>query len=178
MFVKETILSIQSSTMKISQLKLFPFLALGMLITFLSACNNDRIENIPTPETREIWTGTPITFEKLAGTDAAEASNQDRITDEVWITRSIDGGEIYNAKSESESDKGSSPQGTQWALGTIADIDNLSFRSFRDAVDKPQDVVGKDLVLFLTQEEIFISVKFTAWTQGKGGGFAYERSTE
>lgn len=164
--------------MKFSQLKLFPFLAFGIIITLSSACNSDSVEDLPAPETREIWTGTPITFEKLAGTDDAEAANQDRITDEVWITRSEDGGEIYNAKSENESDKGSSPKGTQWALGTIADIDNLSFESFRDAVDKPQDVVGKDLVLFLTQEEIFISVKFTAWTQGKSGGFAYERSTK
>ncbi|MFK7981478.1 MAG: hypothetical protein AB8G86_15950 [Saprospiraceae bacterium] len=164
--------------MKIIQSKLFPFLVLGGILTFFSACNSDNIEDLPAPETREIWTGTPITFEKLAGTDDAEASNQDRITDEVWITRSKDGSEIYNAKSENEPDKGSSPKGTQWALGTIADIDNLSFKSFRDAVGKPKNVVGKDLVLFLTQEEIFISVKFTAWTQGKGGGFAYERSTK
>jgi len=164
--------------MSIRHLKLFTFLVLGITILFFSACNNDSLADLPPVDTREIWTGPLLTFEKVAGTDAAEAANQDRITDEVWITRSIDGGEIFNARSENESDKGSSPQGTQWALGTISDIDNLSFKSFRDAVDSPRDVVGKDLVLFLTQEEIFISVKFTAWTQGKGGGFAYERSTE
>jgi len=161
-----------------NHLKFFPFLIIGIIITLLSACNSDRVEDLPTPDTREIWTGTTITFEKVAGTDAAEAANQDRITDDVWITRSTDGGEIYNAKTENESDKGSSPKGTQWAVGTISDIDNLSFKSFREAVDKPKSVVGKDLVLFLTQEEIFISVKFTAWTEGKGGGFAYERSTK
>ena len=164
--------------MKRSHLGLLPFLLIVTFISFFSACNNDSIADLPAPDAREIWTGTPITFEKLAGTAASEAANQDRITDEVWITRSIDGGEIYNAKSENEPDKGNSPQGTQWAIGTIADIDNLSFKSFRDAVDKPKNVVGKDLVLFLTQEEIFISIKFTAWTEGKGGGFAYERSTK
>jgi len=164
--------------MSISHLKLFTFLVLGITITLFSACNNDSLADLPPSDTRIIWTGPNITFEKVAGTDDAEAANQDRITDDVWITRSKDGGEIYNIKSENEADKGSSPKGTQWALGTITDIDNLSFKSFREAVDKPKEVVGKDLVLFLTQEEIFISVKFTAWTEGKGGGFAYERSTK
>lgn len=159
-------------------LKFFPLLILGTIILFLSACNSDSVEDLPPIDARETWTGATITFEKVAGTTATEVANQDRITDEVWITRSKDGGEIYNAKSENESDKGNSPKGTQWALGTIDNIDNLSFKSFRDAVDKPKNVVGKDLVLFLTQEEIFISVKFTAWTEGKGGGFAYERSTK
>ncbi len=161
-----------------TNLKSFPLLIMGIIVLFFSACNSDRIEDLPTPDAREIWTGATTTFEKIAGTSAQDADNQDRITDEVWITRANDGGEIYNAKSENGSDKGSSPKGTQWAIGTINNLDNLSFKSFRDAVDKPKDVVGKDLVLFLTQEEIFISVKFTQWTEGKGGGFAYERSTK
>lgn len=164
--------------MKIITLNFLPVCLIGIGLILINACNSDRIVDIPTPETREIWTGATITFEKVAGTSAQEVTNQDRITDEIWITRANDGGEIYNAKSENGSDKGSSPKGTQWAIGTISDIDNLSFKSFRDAVDKPKEVVGKGLVLFLTQEEIFISVKFTAWTGGKGGGFAYERSTK
>lgn len=149
-----------------------------MVLLFISACNSDSIAELPTPDTREVWTGAMLTFEKTAGTSAQDAANQDRITDEVWITRANDGGEIYNAKTENGFDKGSSPQGTQWAIGNIDNIDNLSFKSFRDAVDKPKNVVGKNLVLFLTQEEIFITVKFTQWTEGKGGGFAYERSTK
>lgn len=159
------------------KLSLLPIILLGILVTIFSACNNDSLADLPAPDNREIWTGATLTFEKVAGTSAQDASNQDRITDKVWITRANDGGEIYNAQSENSFDKGSSPLGTQWALGSIDNIDNLSFKSFRDAVGKPKDVVGKDLVLFLTEEEIFISVKFTAWTEGKGGGFAYERST-
>jgi len=156
--------------------KFLPLFAVVLLL--IGACNNDSVEELPVPETREIWTGSTITFEKAVDTNEEEAANQDRITDEVWITRSNEGGEIYNIKAENGSSKGSSPQGTRWAIGTIDNIDNLNFESFRDAVDKPKNVVGKDLVLFLTQEEIFISVKFTKWAGGKGGGFAYERSTK
>ncbi len=163
--------------MKNFNLRLLPFLLLGTVLTIFSACNNDRVADLPTPDARVIWTGPNLTFEKIVDSDPQAAANQDRLTDEVWITRGNDGGEIFNVRLEDSSDKGASPQGTQWALGTINEIDNLSFRPFREAVDSPRDVVGKDLVLFLTEEEIFISVRFTAWTQGKGGGFAYERST-
>jgi len=147
------------------------------LITLFS-CNNDSTTDLPEVDTREIWTGATIAFEKADGGSPDEASNQDRITDNVWITRGNEGGEIFNIKEESSATKGSSPAGTQWAVGSISDIDNLDFKSFRGAVDKPQNVVGKDLVLFLTADNIFLSVKFTKWSGGKAGGFAYERSTK
>ena len=147
------------------------------LITFFS-CNSDRTTELPEIETREIWTGATITFEKANDVSPDEASNQDRITDNVWITRGNTGNEIFNIKNENSATKGSSPAGTQWAVGSISDIDNLDFKSFRSAVDKPKDVVGKDLVLFLTADNIFLSVKFTKWSSGKAGGFAYERSTK
>lgn len=125
---------------------------------------------------RTIWTGSTITFTKEAGSDPNDAANQDRITDEVWITRANSGGEIYNAKTESNSSKGISPAGTEWAEGTLDNIDNLTFQSFRNTI-KPKQVVGKELVLHLIKENIYLSVKFTAWSSSKSGGFAYERST-
>lgn len=147
------------------------------LITLFS-CNNDSATDVPEVDAREIWTGSTITFEKADDVSPDEASNQDRITDNVWITRGNTGNEIFNIKEESSATKGSSPAGTQWAIGSISDIDNLDFKSFRSAVDKPKNVVGKDLVLFLTADNIFLSVKFTKWSDGKAGGFAYERSTK
>lgn len=147
------------------------------LMTFFS-CNSDRTIELPEVDEREIWTGTTTTFEKADDASPDEASNQDRITDKIWITRGNTGNEIFNIKDENSATKGSSPSGTQWAIGTISDIDNLDFKSFRGAIDKPKDVVGKDLVLFLTADNIFISVKFTKWSSGKAGGFAYERSTK
>lgn len=154
------------------------FCAFAISLVTLFSCSSDRTAEIPEVDAREIWTGTTITFEKADGASPEEASNQDRITDNVHITRGNEGSEIFNIKDENSATKGSSPSGTQWAIGAISDIDNLDFKSFRGAVDKPQDVVGKDLVLFLTADNIFLSVKFTKWSGGKAGGFAYERSTK
>jgi hypothetical protein len=54
----------------------------------------------------------------------------------------------------------------------------LSFKKFRAAVSKPKDVVGKNLVMYLEVDNIYLSVKFLSWDQGKIGGFSYERSTK
>ncbi len=124
-----------------------------------------------------IYEGAMMTFTKADEADPTAAENQDRITDKVWITRGNNGGEIYNAVSESSSSKNVSPAGTEWAQGSISNIANLQFSSFRSAVGEPKNVVGKDLVLHLIEDDIYIPVKFTAWTASKAGGFAYERAT-
>ena len=48
-----------------------------------------------------VWTGDVITFTKVDDADPTLATNQDRITDNVWITRdNAEGGQIYNLVSE------------------------------------------------------------------------------
>ena len=127
---------------------------------------------------RKVWTGDTVEFSKAAESDPTIASNQDRITDKVWITRGNDGGQIINAKSENSYNKDLSPVGTKWAIGTIDQIDDLDFKTFRAAIDKPKNVVGKNLVMHLEDENIYLSVKFTAWSTQKVGAFTYERSSE
>ena len=129
--------------------------------------------------TFNIWTGEALTFTKDNGADPTQEANQDRITDNVWITRGNGGGQIYNAAVESDASKSTSPEDTEWALGTTANIENLTFDAFRDIV-RPQDVVGKDLVLHLISDDIYIDIQFTSWSQGSnsGGGFSYTRSTQ
>jgi hypothetical protein len=124
-----------------------------------------------------IWQGERITFTKADGADPTAAANQDRITESVWITRGNDGGQIFNIVESPRAIKTASPQGTLWALGTTADLADLDFRPFRSAVVSPKDVVGKDLVMFIEAEEIYLDVRFLSWTAAKGGGFSYERST-
>lgn len=119
---------------------------------------------------------TKVNFNKADGADPEVASNQDRMTDNVWITRGNDGGQIYNAKTESIADKVASPAGTLWAVGTVADKDNLSFTPFREAVGKPKEVVGKNLVMHLVTDDIYVDIKFTGWSADKGGSFAYTRT--
>ena len=124
-----------------------------------------------------LWTGAMLTFTKQDGADPAAEENQDRITDNVWITRGNGGGQIFNIKKENAAIKAVSPADTEWALGSIDDIESLTFAPFRTTI-KPQNVVGEDLVLHLISDNIYLSVKFTSWSSNKAGGFAYERSTE
>lgn len=128
------------------------------------------------------WSGATMTFTKADNTDPAMEANQDRITDKVWLTRGNASGDLYNAVTETASSS-TSPAGTEWAEGTTADISNLTFGTLRN-VDKPKDLVNRNLVLRLVEENIFIDLKITAWSTGgggsnggSGGGFSYERST-
>ena len=84
-----------------------------------------------------IWSGPTLEFTKAAGADPTLPANQDRITDNVWITRADGGGQIFNAASETEATKETSPAGTLWARGTTANISNLTFNTFRGTLDKP-----------------------------------------
>ena len=125
-----------------------------------------------------IWTGATLTFTKSSGGDPTLASQQDAITDNVKITRGNTGGQIYNIVTEAAANSSVSPAGTEWALGTVNDIANLTFEPFRAATGgKPKDVVGQNMVLHLITDDVYISIKFTSWATGKAGGFAYERST-
>ena len=124
-----------------------------------------------------IWNGPVKFFQKKDNTNQLEKNNQDSITENVIITRGNSGGQIFNIAKENEADKYKSPIGTEWAIGSLNQIDSLVFKDFRLAV-KPQYVVGKKLVLHLIEEDIYLSVEFKSWSSGKKGGFSYERSTE
>ncbi len=127
-----------------------------------------------------IYTGDLITFTKPDGADPSDEANQDRITDNVWITRGNNGGQIYNAVTESASTQATSPADTEWALGTTADgIENLTFAEFRTTI-QPKEAVDKDMVLHLITDDVYIDIKFTSWSQGNGGsggGFSYQRKS-
>ncbi|MEL6134951.1 MAG: hypothetical protein AAFR59_16450, partial [Bacteroidota bacterium] len=147
------------------------------------ACTFDNQESIsptqnPSTSSITIWSGPKVTFTKASGADPSLEENQDRLTDNVWITRGNDGGQIYNAASENRANKNSSPEGTQWARGTTADMTNLRFNDFRATVGQPKNAVGQDLVLWLVADSIMLDIKITSWSGGQVGGFAYERATE
>ena len=151
-----------------------------LLIISLSLISCNPSEEAPDDNSNAtIWKGATKTFSKANGADPTLPSSQDRLTSNVWITRGNNGGAIYNIAKE-DSANGLSPKGTRWAVGTIDNISNLTFQDFRSAVDKPRESIGKNLVMYLVDDNIYLSVKFTSWTQGnggQGGGFAYERST-
>ncbi|WP_044213171.1 hypothetical protein [Flammeovirga sp. OC4] len=154
---------------------LLPVLFL-MSISFFTSCESDSVDpNTTTPPTTLPSAGTDeVSFTKAANADPNDEANQDRITDNVWITRGNDGGQIFNIKSNSDASKSSSPVGTEWAIGTVATKDNLTFAPFRTTI-KPKNVVGESLVVHLIDDDIYLNVRFTSWSTNKGGGFAYIR---
>lgn len=161
------------------------FSFLIFLSLFLIQCSSDELDDDTggdTMEEMEMETEMEetVSFSKSDSADPTSAASQDRITENVWITRGNSGGEIYNAKTEDASEKGVSPAGTRWALGVASDKDNLEFKSFRATLGKPKDAVGKNLVMHLVEDDIYINVKFTSWSDGgqnaDAGGFAYDRS--
>ena len=156
--------------------KLLIILSSTLLIISIS-CSSDDDEIVGDTSSSNIWNGPIIQFSKEDGAGFTQESNQDRITPNVWITRG-NGGQIFNIAKEDSADKGDSPVGTLWAKGNIENIDNLTFKPFRLGVGQPKAVVGSDLVLYLVNDNIYISVKFTSWSQGQKGGFAYERSSK
>lgn len=159
--------------------------AILLLTVFMVSCSTDNDDNEELPEVEipslaetTVWSGSVITFQKEVGADPALAENQDRITNNVWITRENSGGQIFNIAVESTVDKDLSPEGTLWAIGTTANLQNLTFDRFRTILEKPKDNVGTDLVMLLVEDNIAIDIKFTSWSTQQLGGFVYERSTE
>lgn len=127
-----------------------------------------------------LWTGPRTTVTKAAGADSTLEANQDRITDNVWLTRADTRG-LYNAKVELGFQTGS-PADTEWALGTLADVGSVTFTDFQSLVlgsGRFPALVGQDILLHLISEDIFIDFKITEWGMrvAGGGAFTYERST-
>lgn len=130
-----------------------------------------------------IWTGPTTTFSKAAYADYTLAANQDRITDNIWLTRKDTQG-LFNIASEATYSFISSPAGTEWAYGSLEDWASLSYTTWGDLSGyTPPTMVGKDAVLHLITEDIYLGIRFLSWTSGEAGGgpgggaFSYERTT-
>lgn len=125
-----------------------------------------------------IWTGPTMTFTKADYADWTLEENQDRITNNVWITRATIQG-IFNIVTESGYTEEFSPEDTEWSFGTTAEAFTLSYDSWEETIGTPPEMMNLDMVVHLITDDIYIDIKFTAWTSGgNGGGFTYERSTD
>jgi hypothetical protein len=140
-----------------------------------------------------IWTGPSIVFEKPDFADWTLAINQDRLTDNVWLTRR-DIFPLINIRTAEDviCDVNMTPCDTEWAFGptqsgnpgpiTASNHASLSFTPFVAALGSG---VGDNAlkfgpgVLHLISDDIYLNIQFTSWTPGRngGGGFRYIRST-
>ena len=159
----------------------------SLFILFLVGCsdknpvnqdtNAELEDTAPAELGPEIWSGTPLTFEKLDDADPEDPVNQDAITELVVLTRG-NRGSLYNVVVDSAATS-STPTGTEWAKGNTIELDNLEFETLKSAADNQmRDIPGVPLVLHLIEEDIYIDLVFLSWSSGgSDGGFSYERST-
>ena len=122
---------------------------------------------------------TDITFSKSNFADWTKPENQDRITDDVWITRSHNQG-IFNIKQETTFAQNTSPVGTLWSFGDAANAASLTFRAWTLAVGfHPPGSLNRKMVLLIRSVCKLYELTFTSWTDsGNGGGFTYTRSSQ
>jgi hypothetical protein len=124
-----------------------------------------------------VWDGPPITFSKASFADWTLPENQDRITSNVWLTRADTQG-LFNIQVEPGFTHTLSPTGTEWAFGTTANFSSLAYTNWESWTgNSPPSTIGRDAVLHLVSDDIYLDLKFTAWTSSGGGGFSYVRST-
>ena len=123
-----------------------------------------------------VWTGPLISYSQPSP-DPAQASNQDRITPDVWLTRAASKG-LFNAYSETNA-AALSPTNTEWALGTLDNYAALHYTNWLAWLNgrSPTNLVGQQVVVHLISDDIYLSMEFTLWGSMSSGGFAYQRST-
>ena len=125
-----------------------------------------------------VWDGPAITFVKAPFAEWTQPENQDRITPEIWLTRASTQG-LFNIQTESFYTHNLSPAGTEWAFGTTAAFASLNYTNWEAwAGNNPPGTVGRNAVVHLIAEDIYLDLRFTSWSgAGGGGGFSYVRST-
>ena len=127
-----------------------------------------------------VWNGPSFSFSNLAGSDPTQPSSQDRLTADIWLTRGSTRG-LYNAAVEGGYTHSLSPVGTEWAYGELANYAALTYNTWEGwfggpASGGPPSTVGKDAVLHLIPEDVYLSIQFTSWGV-RSGGFSYIRSS-
>jgi PEP-CTERM motif len=143
---------------------------------------------IPASADPIVWTGPSMAFTKPDFADWMLPANQDRLTDNVWLTRGATL-PLFNIAAEPFY-IGGSPSDTEWAFGptqpgnpgpiSASNYANLVFDSFILSLDR---AIGRNAVAYgpgvvhLISDDIYLDIRFTSWTQELGGGFSYIRST-
>jgi hypothetical protein len=159
--------------------------AVLVVIALLTPC-------VPASADPVVWNGPMIAFTKPDFADWTLPVNQDRLTDNVWLTRA-NIMPLFNIAVEPFSVDGS-PFDTEWAFGptqpgnpgpiSASNHANLVFESFVSSLDGRIGLNAVPFgpgVLHLISDDIYLDIAFTSWTQAmsdqEGGGFSYVRST-
>jgi hypothetical protein len=131
----------------------------------------------PLAHAATIWNGPSIGFYHTQ-----ENNLQDQLTADVKLTRGSSGG-LYNSAVESGAVEGTSPQGTAWAVGTLANYSTLSYGPCPlEEGNKPPGYINTTFVVHLTSasDNIYLQLTLTNWGGAGGSGdktFGYIRTT-
>jgi hypothetical protein len=130
-----------------------------------------------------------VPFSKPSFADPTLPANQDRITDNVWLTRGTNQG-LFNARVETGY-VDISPADTEWATalmsanaGESIAASNWQDLAFDDWITAyggmgtgslPANLLANNAVVHLITDDIYLDLRFTSWSGG-GGSFSYERA--
>jgi len=132
---------------------------------------------------QQFFEGYDVVYDKAPFADWMLEANQDRITDNVWITRADTKG-IFNIAQEASytgsGTVGNSPLDTEWAFGNAVNFVSLTFTTWAVAAggNPGFNLVGQDMVVHLITDDMYFDIRFTNWGGGDGGGgrVRYERA--
>ena len=118
-----------------------------------------------------------VTFTKEDSADWMLPENQDRITDNVWITRKHNQSLFNIAQETGYSGGAGSPVGTLWAGTSTADAQDEDFVSFVEMHGgNPQSLINDTISLHLPESGKYFDVVLLSYSGGNsGGGFSYSR---
>ena len=112
-------------------------------------------------------------FEKTDYGDFSSENNQDRITDNVWITRD-NSGPIFNYYLENGPEYGcasQTPSGTLWSPNPKEVSEENDYAPFIEMTGCcPPCMVGDTVSVWLVQEDLRLNIVFDSWTSGGQGG--------
>jgi len=125
-----------------------------------------------------------VYFEQPSADNTTIPQVIDIISDGVQITRSYEGGALYNPLFESQDNWGASPANTRWnseytdsrtGYSGFSDLSNLESRvytAFIQALDANvgSNLPGTDLIMHDITTDLYYKVEFDTWAQGCGGG--------
>lgn len=121
-----------------------------------------------------------VTIQQLSADNTNTPNVIDILSDGVHITRSYQGGQIYNVVNEPYANNGVSPRNTKWNssftdsrtdYSGFQDLSNLESRVYSDfanALDAQigNNVLDTDLIMHDMTTDLYYKVQFTQWAQG------------
>ncbi|HUR46235.1 MAG TPA: Ig-like domain-containing protein [Candidatus Saccharimonadales bacterium] len=125
----------------------------------------------PASHATTLWTGPNTNWTKSGATPVDVI-----LAGKVSLTRGSRL-ELYNTNLEASANGTTSPKGTLWAFGTFASHTAFQTMGSMRNGDLATVILNKPMVMWITNDDIFVSVMFTAWGKFGSGTVSYTRST-